>query len=81
MRALHVTSDDFWAYVVLEGDVELVPVADAQGPVVDALVEHYRAVVGEPDDLDGFRRAQVDERRVLVRFLPTRAYGMANLPR
>jgi PPOX class probable F420-dependent enzyme len=78
--ALHVTRDDFWAYVVLEGDVELVPVADAQSPVVDALVEHYRTVVGEPEDLDGFRRAQVDERRVLVRFLPTRAYGMANLP-
>jgi PPOX class probable F420-dependent enzyme len=79
--ALHVTLEDFFAYVVLEGDVELSPVVERpDDAAVDELVEHYRAVVGEPEDLDGFRKAQVAERRVLVRFAPTRAYGMANRP-
>jgi PPOX class probable F420-dependent enzyme len=79
--ALHVTREDFFAYVVLEGDVELSPVVERpDDAAVDGLIEHYRAVVGEPDDLHAFRTAQVAERRVLVRFAPTRAYGMANLP-
>ena len=79
--ALHVSREDFFAYVVLEGDVELSPVVERpDDTTVDELIEHYRAVVGEPKDLPAFREAQVTERRVLVRFTPTRAYGMANLP-
>src|SRR3954469_10716058 len=48
--ALHVTRDDFFAYAVIEGDVELTPVA--AGPddaTVDELVEYYRALQGEHD--------------------------------
>ena len=29
--SLHVTADDFWSYVVIEGDAELTPVAGAAG--------------------------------------------------
>jgi PPOX class probable F420-dependent enzyme len=79
--ALHVTRQDFWSYVVLEGDVELSPVATRpDDAAVDEMVEHYRAVVGEPEDLDAFRKAQVTERRALVRFTPTRAYGLLERP-
>ena len=54
--ALHVTSDDFFAYVVLEGTVELAPVPTRpDDPTVDELVLHYRAVVGEHEDWDAFR--------------------------
>ena len=79
--ALHVTRDDFFAYVVLEGDVELSPVPDRpDDPVVDELIAHYRAAVAEHDDWDAFRRSQVTERRSLVLFRPNRAYGMLSLP-
>jgi PPOX class probable F420-dependent enzyme len=79
--ALHVTREDFFAYVVLEGDVELTPVAaQPDDPTVDELVVHYRALMGEHEDWDAFRKAQVAERRSIVRFTPDRAYGMLELP-
>ncbi|WP_067841042.1 PPOX class F420-dependent oxidoreductase [Nocardia lijiangensis] len=75
--ALHVTRDDFFAYAVLEGTVELTPVAaDPDDPTVDELVAYYRSVSGEHPDWSDYRRAMVEERRVLARFTPTNAYGM-----
>ncbi|MBI5087479.1 MAG: PPOX class F420-dependent oxidoreductase [Actinobacteria bacterium] len=75
--SLHVTRDDFWAYAVIEGDVELSPVpADPNDPAVDGLVELYRSVAGEHPDWDEYRRAMVSDRRVLVTIKPTHAYGM-----
>jgi PPOX class probable F420-dependent enzyme len=79
--ALHVTSDDFWAYVVLEGDVELSEVVAApDDEAAEALVEYYRSLMGEHDDWDDYRRALVADRRVLVTIRPTHAYGMLQLP-
>ena len=75
--ALHVTQSDFWAYAVLEGDVELSPIAvRVDDPTVDELVEYYRAAVGEHNDWTAYREAMVADRRVIVRLTPTRAYGM-----
>lgn len=79
--ALHVTQDDFYAYAVLEGDVELTaPATSTDDPAVDELVEVYRSLLGEHDDWDEYRRAMVADRRVVVRLRPNRAYGMASLP-
>ncbi len=76
--ALHVTQEDFYAYVVIEADVELSPVATApDDATVDSLVELYRAMVGEHDDWDDYRRAMATDKRVLVTLRPIRAYGMA----
>jgi PPOX class probable F420-dependent enzyme len=75
--SLHVNRDDFWAYVVIEADVALLPVAESpDDTTVDALVEYYRAVAGEHDDWDEYRRAMVDDRRLLLELRPTHAYGM-----
>jgi PPOX class probable F420-dependent enzyme len=75
--ALHVTQSDFYAYAVLEGDVELTPVATrTDDATVDELVAYYRAAMGEHDDWNAYRQAMVADRRVIVRFRPTRAYGM-----
>jgi PPOX class probable F420-dependent enzyme len=75
--AFHVTTPDFNAYAVLEGEVTLTPVAAApDDATVDALVAHYGTIVGAHDDWDEFRTAQVDQQRVLVTFAATRAYGM-----
>jgi PPOX class probable F420-dependent enzyme len=76
--SLRITRDDFWAYVVLEGAAELSPVAaDPDDPTVDELVDVYRAVAGEHPDWAEFRRAMVDDRRLVLRLRPRRAYGTA----
>jgi PPOX class probable F420-dependent enzyme len=75
--ALHVTRDDFFAYAVLEGDVELMPVAaNPDDATVAELVSLYRALQGEHDDWDAYRAAMVADRRVVIRLVPSRAYGM-----
>ncbi|MET7770707.1 PPOX class F420-dependent oxidoreductase [Nocardia sp. NPDC005366] len=75
--AIHVTRDDFFAYAVLEGTVELTPVAESpDDPAVDELVAYYRQASGEHPDWPDYRRAMVEDRRVLARLTPTNAYGM-----
>ena len=75
--ALHVTSDDFWSYVVVDGRAELSPVAGApDDPTVDELVELYRSMAGEHEDWDDYRRAMVTDHRLLALLTPTHAYGM-----
>lgn len=75
--ALHVTRSDFFAYVVIEGGVELSPVAvRPDDATVDELVAYYRGAVGEHEDWDAFRAAMVAERRLVVRLTADRAYGM-----
>lgn len=76
---LHVSSDDFWSYVSIEADVELMPVAtDPHDATVDALVEYYRQLAGEHDDWDDYRRVMVDDGRLLLRLTPTHASGAIN---
>lgn len=75
--SLYVSRPDGWAYVVLEGDAELSDVAAAvDDAVVDELVEMYRSLQGEHPDWNEFRRAMVDERRLVLRLRPNHAYGM-----
>lgn len=79
--AMHVTREDFFAYAVLEGGVELAPVAaDPHDDTVEELVTYYRDAMGEHDDWDDYRRSMVEDRRTIVRFRPDRAYGMLSLP-
>src|ERR1700728_24546 len=75
---LYVVGDTFWQYAVLDGTVQLSPPAtDRNDAVVEELVEIYRLVRGEDHpDWDDYRRAMVDERRVVLSFHPTTAYGM-----
>ncbi|MET8649979.1 PPOX class F420-dependent oxidoreductase [Nocardia aurea] len=75
--AIHVTREDFFAYAVVEGTVELTPVAESpDDPAVDELVAYYRQASGEHPDWPDYRRAMVEDRRVLARLTPTNAYGM-----
>lgn len=76
--SLHITADDFWSYVVLEGDAELMPVAAApDDATVDELVDLYRQLQGEHDDWDDYRASMVRDGRLVLRLRPTHAYGMA----
>lgn len=76
--SLHVTAEDFWSYVVLEGEADVTPTAAApDDATVDELVALYRALQGEHDDWDDYRAAMVNDRRLVIRIHPTHAYGMA----
>lgn len=79
--ALHVTQADFYAYVVIEGDVTLSEIAAApDDAATEELVELYRALLGEHPDWDDYRASMVSDRRAVIRITPTRAYGMLQLP-
>jgi len=75
--SLHVSREDFFAYVVLEGEAALTPVAKAtDDAVVEELVDMYRLAQGEHPDWDEFRQAMVAQERLVVTLEATRAYGM-----
>lgn len=74
--SLHSSSQDSWWYLVVEGDADLSAVAaDPADEVVDELVELYRSLSGEHPDWDDFRSAMVRERRQVLSFVVTHAYG------
>lgn len=73
---LHVTSEDFWAWTVVEGSASLTPVASApDDEAVQALVDLYRDVAGEHPDWDEYRRAMVADRRRVLSFTAQHVYG------
>ncbi len=77
----HVTSDDFWSYVVVDGHAELSAVAaDPHDAAVEELIEVYRAAVGEHPDWDDYRAAMVRDKRLVVRIPAERAYGLVRRP-
>ena len=73
----HVSSEDGWAYAVVEGRAELTPPSAELGDeTVEELVALYRGLRGEHPDWDEYRRAMVDEGRVVLRLHVERMYGM-----
>ena len=75
--SVFVTSADGWAYAVLEGTVELSPVAvTPDDDTVEELVEVFRAVRGEDHpDWDEYRAAMVADRGLVATLHVERAYG------
>jgi PPOX class probable F420-dependent enzyme len=74
--SFHVTSGDFWSYVVVDGEAELSAVAaDPRDAVVEELVDLYRTIQGEHPDWDDYRAAMVRDRRLVLRLRAERAYG------
>ena len=74
---LHLSDEDQWSYVSLDGTVELSPATTSPGDATsDALVDYYERVAGGPHpDWVEYRRAMIDERRLIARFTPTSATG------
>ena len=64
-------------YAVVEATAELSPVsADRHDPVVEELIEVYRLVQGkEHPDWDDYRRAMVEDERLVLRLHVERLYG------
>ncbi|WP_328655501.1 PPOX class F420-dependent oxidoreductase [Micromonospora sp. NBC_00330] len=75
--SFHVSSEDGWAYAVVEGRAELTPPATELGDAtVEELVALYRGLSGEHPDWDEYRQAMVDEGRIVLRLHVERLYGM-----
>lgn len=75
--SIHVASDDGWSYAVAEGDATLTPPAAApDDDTVEALIALYRDISGEHPDWDDYRRAMVDDRRVVLTLPVAHLYGL-----
>lgn len=75
--SIHVSSDDGWSYAVAEGDAILTPpAASPHDDTVEALIALYRNIAGEHPDWDDYRRAMVDDRRVMMTLPISHMYGM-----
>lgn len=76
--SLFVSSADGWSYAVLEGDMELSDVAAVpDDEAADELVEVYRLIRGDDHpDWDEYRRAMVDDHRLVGRLIVTHTYGI-----
>ena len=74
--SLHVSSPDGWRWVVAEGTAALSPVAAARDDAtVEELIDVYRAIRGEHPDWDDYRRAMVEDHRLVLRIDVERAYA------
>jgi hypothetical protein len=61
---LCVFTDNFFGpWIRINSSAEIVPLPDA----MDGLIDYYRRISGEHPDWDDYRRAMVDQRRVLIR--------------
>lgn len=74
--SLHVSSDNFWSWAALEGDVRLSAVATHADDDAAALLRRvYETIAGPHPDWDDFNRAMIYERRLVLSLLPSEAYG------
>jgi PPOX class probable F420-dependent enzyme len=75
--SLKVTAPGGAGYVVVEATAELSPVAtDRQDATVEELIDLYRLVQGKDHpDWDDYRRAMVEDERLVLRLHVERLYG------
>jgi PPOX class probable F420-dependent enzyme len=61
---LCVFTDSFFGpWIQIDGTVQIVPLPQA----MNGLIDYYRRISGEHPDWDDYRRAMVDQQRVLIR--------------
>lgn len=74
---LHLTEPSSWAYVSFDGTVELSPVTTEPGDETsERLVAYYERATGDAHpDWDEYRRAMIEQRRLVARFTPGSAVG------
>jgi PPOX class probable F420-dependent enzyme len=77
-RASFLVADESgWSYAVVEGRVELSAVAAFHDDeVVEELITLYRDANGEHPDWPDYRRAMVEDHRLVARLVVEHAYGL-----
>jgi PPOX class probable F420-dependent enzyme len=74
--SLHVSTADGWRWVVAEGTAQLSAVAtERDDATVDELIDVYRAIRGEHPDWDDYRKAMVQDSRLVLRIQIERTYA------
>jgi len=74
--SLHVATADGWNWVVAEGNAELSEIAaEPHDAAVEELVVLYRDIRGDHPDWDDYRRAMVDDKRLVLRVRVDRTYA------
>jgi PPOX class probable F420-dependent enzyme len=74
--SMYFTTANLRAYLVVEGTVDLTPVAAApDDATVEELVSLYREIGGEHPNWDEYRAAMVADKRLVARFHVERTYG------
>ncbi|HLU32382.1 MAG TPA: PPOX class F420-dependent oxidoreductase [Acidimicrobiia bacterium] len=74
--AMHISSDDFWSWVVLEGRVELSDVTRRPGDEAGAFLRQvYEAIAGPHPDWDDYDRAMIEDERLVLSVVVENAYG------
>jgi len=76
---LHLSEPASWSYLSFDGTVELTDVTiSGDDATSDALVAYFEAVNGGPhENWAEYRRAMIDEGRLLARFTPLSVVGQA----
>jgi PPOX class probable F420-dependent enzyme len=73
---MHITSRDFWSWVVLEGEAVLSGVTTDPDDEAAALLRRvYEAIAGPHPDWDEFDQAMIEDRRLVLSLPVDRAYG------
>ena len=76
--SLHVIALDGWGWAAADATAVLSPIAQERGDaVVEELITIYRTNAGEHPDWDDFRRAMVEDQRLVVHLELERTYGSA----
>lgn len=76
---LHLTEPSSWSYLSFDATAELSPVTLTPGDETsDRLVTYYEDISDEPHpDIDEYRQAMVDQRRLVARITPRAVVGQA----
>lgn len=73
---LHVTSDDFGSWAVVEGRATLTPITTSPDDDTAVLLRRvYEAIRGPHPDWDEFNQAMIDQQRLVVSLVADSAYG------
>lgn len=74
--SFHVTSDDFWKFVVVDGPAELSRVTTDPDDSAAALLRRvYESISGPHPDWDEYDQAMIDQGRLVISIRPDHAYG------
>jgi PPOX class probable F420-dependent enzyme len=76
--SLLVSKDDWWGFIVLEGNASLMTQGNTvRADYLAACRTIYRQISGEHSNWAEYDQAMLDDRRVIITVVPDRVYGTA----
>ena len=77
---LHITSPDTWSYVSYDGSAEITETAEMPDDNVCQELANVYTTIQKKDhpDWDEFNQAMINDKRLVIRFVPTSAVGQIN---